>query len=155
MFDAESSTPYYLVMNTNTAERTAIDVDRPPAEVAAEVYRAFSSPDSLAIKAHLADDVVLHVPGNQPLSGDHRGPDGVVQFLIASRALTDDGERVELIDVLGGARFAAGYCRITGERHGREPLDNTSVHLMRIEAGLVCEIWFHNWDQGNVDQFWR
>jgi ketosteroid isomerase-like protein len=142
-------------MNTYTAEHSAVDTDRPPAEVVADVYRAFATDDVVAMRAHLADDVLLHVPGDQPLTGDHRGPDGVIQFFTASRALTEDGERIELIDVLGGARYAAGYCRITGERAGREPLDNTTVHLMRVEAGLVREIWFHNWDQDNVDQFWR
>jgi uncharacterized protein len=142
-------------MNTNMTDHSTVDTKRTPGEVATDLYQAFGAGDLAALKAHLADDVVLHVPGHQPLTGEHHGPDGFVQFLLASRAATQDGERVELVDVLGGARYAAGYCRITGERDDRQPLDNTTVHLMRIEAGLVREVWFHNWDQDNVDQFWN
>ena len=129
--------------------------NRTTTDIAIALYSAFAAGDLDALKANLAEDFVLHVPGHQPLTGDHHGPDGFIEFLAASRAATDDGERLELVEVLGGDRFAAGYCRITGEREGRQPLDNTTLHLMRIEGGLVREVWFHNWDQDNVDQFWN
>ena len=135
-------------MTTDTGTRTTT-------EIATALYHAFAIGDLDGVRANLADDVVLHVPGHQPLSGDHHGPDGFVAFALASRAATDDGERLELTEILGGPNHAVGYCRITGSRDGRDPLDNTTLHLMRMDGGLVREIWFHNWDQENVDQFWR
>lgn len=136
-------------MNTATTAPT-----RSPIDIASALYHSFALGDLDGVKAQLADDVVLHIPGHQPLSGDHHGPEGFVQFLLASRAATDDGERLELVEILGGPNHAAGYCRITGTRDGRTPLDNTTLHMMRVDDGLVREIWFHNWDQDNVDQFW-
>ena len=118
------------------------------------LYGSFVAGDLDGVRATLADDVVLHVPGHQPLTGDHAGRDGVVEFLLASQAATEGQERVELLDVLTGGSFAAAYCRISGERPGREPLENRTAHVMRVEDGLIREIWFHNFDQDNVDQFW-
>jgi ketosteroid isomerase-like protein len=141
-------------MRTGTINAHTDSTTRTPVEVARALYGAFAAGDLDSLQSHLADDVVLHVPGHQPLSGDHHGPGGFVQFILASRAATEDGERLELVDILGGGGYAAGYCRITGERADRQPLDNLTVHIMRIEGGLVREVWFHNWDQDNVDQFW-
>ena len=33
-------------------------------------------------------------------------------------------------------------------------LDNSTVHLARVESGRIAEIWFHNFDQQAVDAFW-
>ena len=56
----------------------------------ARCHGAFAVGDLDGVKANLAADVVLHIPGHQPLSGEHNGPDGFVRFLLASRAATDD-----------------------------------------------------------------
>jgi ketosteroid isomerase-like protein len=102
----------------------------------------------------LADEVVLHVPGSHPLAGTYHGADALLDFVTAVGARADRTEHVELLDLLGGATHAAAYCRVTGNRPGFEPLDNTTVHVLRIEQGRIAEVWFHNWDQASVDAFW-
>jgi hypothetical protein len=77
-----------------------------------------------------------------------------VAFVLGSRARTDDGEHIDVIDVLGGADHAAVYCRVRASRPRRAPLDNTSVHVLRLRAGRVVEISLHNWDDVTVDEFW-
>ena len=100
------------------------------------------------------DDVVLHVPGSHPLAGEHRGPDALVRFVEASRQRTDTGEHIEVLDVLEGTDHAAVYLRVTAERAGKTPLDNTTVHLLRLVDGRVAEVWLHNWDNIAVNEFW-
>lgn len=126
-----------------------------PLEVAAALYAAIAA-DDLAAAADLLDpEVVLHVPGTHPLAGDHRGIEAFASFLLASRDRTADGERVEVLDLLGGRDHAAAYCRVTAEApDGRTPLDNTTVHVLRVAGGRVIEAWFHNWDAAAVDAFW-
>ena len=75
-------------------------------------------------------------------------------FTAATTALTDDGEDIEVIDVLGGADHAAVYCRVTARRAGRPPLDNLTVHVLRIRDGRVAEAWLHNFDDVAVSAFW-
>ena len=46
------------------------------------------------------------------------------------------------------------YLRVTAERAGKAPLDNTTVHLLRLVEGRVAEVWLHNWDNTTVNEFW-
>lgn len=102
------------------------------------------------VLARLDADVIAHVPG----SGDLVGIDAVAGFVLETGAKTDDGEHLEVLDVLVGEEFAAVYFRVTARRQGREPLDNLTLHLARFTGGRVSEIWFHNFDGRAVEEFW-
>ena len=125
-----------------------------PRDVAVALYAALLGNELDDARRHAHDDVVLHVPGTHPLAGDHRGPEALVRFVEASRARTDTGERIEVLDVLEGTEHAAAYLRVTAERAGKAPLDNMTVHLLRVVDGRVAEVWLHNWDHTAVDEFW-
>lgn len=132
----------YQIMETTDRDRVV------------SLYAALARGDVAAMVGMLADDVVLHVPGSHPLAGDHRGPDAVLGFAAATRALTDDGEEIEVLDVLAGDRSVAVHARVRATRAGRAPLDNRTVHLLRLDAGRVAEIWLHNFDDLTVSEFW-
>lgn len=102
----------------------------------------------------LHDDVVLHVPGTQPLAGDHRGPDAVLAFVVATRSLTEDGEDLEVLDILEGEDLVAVCAVVRARRSGRPPLVNRTVHVHRLVDGRIAEMWFHNYDGLTVDEFW-
>ena len=128
---------------------------RTPGEVAEGFYDAFLTGDLARAADFLADDVALHVPGTHALAGRHDGPAAILQFALDSRALTVDGEHIELVDLLVGRDHAAAYCRITADRVDRTPLDNATVHLLEIDGGRITTIWRHNRDDVTVDAFWR
>ncbi len=132
---------------TTTHERT-------PVATAAALYDAFAAQDLERFTGLLAPDAVIHVPGAHPLAGDHVGRDAVIGFVIDTSVRADRTESIEVLDLLGGDTHAAAYCHVTGVRDGRVDLDNTTVHVLRVADGLVREIWFHNWDQARVDEFW-
>ena len=123
-------------------------------ELVVTLYRAVAEGDVALAAAALDDDVTLHVPGTHPLAGDHRGPEAVLAFAAATRALTDDGEQIEILDVLVGERYVAVAARVRATRAGRTPLDNRTVHLLRLDGGRVAEIWLHNFDDLTVSDFW-
>lgn len=100
--------------------------------------------------AAVSPDVVAHVPA----VGSLHGIEAVAAFLLETAAKTDDGEHIELIDSLVGETHAALYFRITATRQGRQPLDNLTVHLARLDEGRIAEIWFHNFDGPAVAAFW-
>lgn len=125
-----------------------------PADVATRLYAAVGAGDLAVVADLIAPDVVLHVPGTHPLAGDHHGLDGFARFTAATSALTDDGEDIEVVDVLGSDERAAVYCHVTATRAGRAPLDNMTVHVLRIVDGRVTEAWLHNFDDVAVSAFW-
>jgi ketosteroid isomerase-like protein len=125
-----------------------------PKVLVADLYGALATGDIGPAREALADDVALHVPGSHPLAGEHRGPDAVLGFVLASRHLTDSGEDIEVLDVLEGERHVAVSCRVRATRTGRAPLDNRTVHLLRVDSGRIAEIWLHNFDDLTVNEFW-
>lgn len=137
----------------NTTDE-ATEVMASPGEVTMALYRALLTNQLDEARRHTHDDVVLHVPGSHHLAGEHRGPEALVRFVEASRERTDTGEHIEVLDVLEGTDHAAAYLRVTAERAGRAPLDNTTVHLLRLVEGRVAEVWLHNWDNNTVNEFW-
>ena len=132
---------------TNTPTRST--------DVVARFYRAVREDDVEAALAALSPDVVLHVPGTHPLAGEHRGTDGLLGFVLGCREVATGGEQTEVLDLLEGEDHVAALCRVTAERSDGAVLDNRTVHLLHTDAaGLISEIWFHNWDQPGVDAFW-
>ena len=123
-----------------------------------QITALYSTPGALdpsALASSLEPDVILHVPGVHPLSGDHYGLAGVGSFLQRTREATDGGEHIELIEVLTGKAHVGAYVRVTAHRDGRDPLVNHTIHLFRLgDDDRIAEIWFHTREQAPVDAFW-
>jgi ketosteroid isomerase-like protein len=113
--------------------------------------RFFVDPE--AVWEHLSPDVVFHVAGDHPLSGDHVGLEAVRRYVdtvtsasngragfSVTSAFTDESGALLLVE---GTAF-----------HGDEPFVRTIVHLIRLEDGLVVEFWDNPFDQRAEDQYW-
>ena len=130
---------------------TAHPITRTPATVALELYGAVLAGDVDRVRELVSPDVTLEVPGTHPLAGRHRGVEGILTFMAGSRAATDDGEH---LDVLDGSEHAAIYLHVTATRGQRPPLDNHTVHLVHVAGGVVDAIWIHNRADAPVNDFW-
>ena len=119
-----------------------------------DVYDALAGRDVERLVELLDPSITVHVPGTHPLAGTHRGLDGVLAFVTGTTAVTDHGERIEVLDALVGADHEAVYCRVTATRAGRPALDNHTVHLLRFAGDRLAEVWIHNRDDVTVDAFW-
>ena len=143
-------------MNTTTLPAPpATATTATPLRIATAFYDAYLAGDIAAAAAFLAQDVVLHVPGNQPQSGDHEGFDAILAFILRNAEIVGAGTvHTELVDLTGGATHATAICIVTGERPGRDVMVNHTAHVLRIADGLIAEISFRNADQAVVDAFW-
>src|SRR5687768_2380907 len=84
-----------------------------PAAVAAAFYDAYLADDIAAASAFLTPDAVLHVPGSNPLAGDHVGLDGIFGFILSTQAITADGRvTTRLVDLTGGTDHATAICEV-------------------------------------------
>src|SRR5205814_2780451 len=63
----------------NHVERRGEHVAHPNEELLRTGYDAFSKGDMDSIRGLFADDIVWHSPGRNPLAGDFRGVDEVLQ----------------------------------------------------------------------------
>ena len=115
-------------------------------------YQAFATnPDR--IWDRFDDDVVFHISGDHPLSGEYAGLDEVRRYLAAvqeatsgrggfsvTSAFTDDDGSELLVE---GTAF-----------HGEGPFVRTVVHRLKLADGRIVEFRDHPFDQQAEDRFW-
>jgi ketosteroid isomerase-like protein len=107
---------------------------------------ATSGPETVARLFH--EDVVWHLPGWHPMSGDHRGRDAV---LAAMRYF--DRIRLEVHDVLANDEHAVALLRATGSRMSKT-YDVLEVDVFHVRGGKIAEFWSFSQDQRLTDEFW-
>jgi ketosteroid isomerase-like protein len=116
---------------------------------------AYNRGDFATLGSFLADDVVWHVGGDHPLSGDYRGRDEVIAYCEQALALTHGTLQGEPLEILADDRNAGVFNRITAEGAGRS-LDTTLAQAISFDGdGRWTEYWALADDQDDVDEFWR
>jgi hypothetical protein len=118
------------------------------------LYDAFSRRDVGGVRGLLADGVVFHQPGRNPLSGEYRGIDSVLGLLGELGNRSEGTFRAEVHDVIANDQHAVGLLRISGERQGRRLENHPVVHVFHVRDGKLAELWVHPEDQYAVDEFW-
>jgi ketosteroid isomerase-like protein len=126
--------------------------DDPSAKLAQTACEAVARADAETLARICRKDVVWHVTGHGPHSGDHRGLKAVLDYL---RGLGEAAEQFNLRPgaVLGGEDRATVIFHATGRRHGRV-LDHDYVLLFRMEEQRIAEIWSVSFDQRADEDFW-
>jgi ketosteroid isomerase-like protein len=116
----------------------------------ADVIRAlYSTPGGPEAVAHLFDeDVIWHLPGAHPMSGDHVGR---VAVLDAMRYF--QGIQLELIDVLASDVHTVAVLRATGTRKGRA-YRSLEFDVFRMKDAKIAEFWSFSKDQRATDAYW-
>jgi ketosteroid isomerase-like protein len=79
-------------------------------------YDAFARDDVASFDGIFADDIVDHVPGHNPFSGDYRGKEAVFELFRQDRR---DSFRSEIHDILADDRHAVALTVVQGARQGR------------------------------------
>ncbi len=124
----------------------------PNEELLRQNYRAASEGDVQTAVDRMADDIVWHVGGNNPLSGDYRGKEAVLGYLGRLTEETGGTLKNDPHDVLANDEHAVGLLQFSAERDGRS-LRERAAHIVHVRDGKVAEVWIFWEDQSVVDQF--
>ena len=117
-------------------------------------YDAFGRGDLDALRGLFAPDMVWHVGGNNPLSGDYKGIDAVFEFFGRIFAETGGTFKNEVHDVLANDSHGVALVRQSGERNGKK-IDTNAVHVVHYnDQGQTIESWFVPEKAAEVDAFW-
>jgi ketosteroid isomerase-like protein len=82
-------------------------------------YAAFNTGDIETLVQLMSHDVIQHVPGTSPLSGDYKGVEAVLGYYAKLSEITDGTARAHLIDVHGdGHGHVVAYHQIIATRNG-------------------------------------
>jgi ketosteroid isomerase-like protein len=125
--------------------------EHPNAAAARRSYEAWNSGDLDVIRAYFTDDAVLHLAGDNAMSGTYRGRDAVMDAI--ARNIQGWGPHAEVETILGSDDHVIVFCQVTSERVGKT-LDVVLAQAITFNAeGKVTEAWFLPNDQRGYDQF--
>jgi ketosteroid isomerase-like protein len=123
------------------------------AQALREGYDAFARGDIPAVLAIFDEDIAWHIPGRSPLSGDYRGHQEVVGFLMRAHELSGGTLRVQLDDVLADGDTLVALTTVSAERGGRS-WSSPEIHVWRFADGRAVEMREYQGDQQTEDEFW-
>jgi ketosteroid isomerase-like protein len=105
-----------------------------------------------AERANIAPNIIWHVPGHNPVSGDYRGFDEYTRLMPARMAPLDRWD-FTLLHVMVNGDYVMTTFHLAGERKGKT-VDLNGGHLFRLDAdGKVAEGWGFAEHQDALDAF--
>lgn len=98
------------------------------------------------------EDHVLHYPGNNPLTGEYRGYDGLAEF---GRKLGEVASSVErdLHDVLANDEHGLQLLTVRAARKDGRRHEWRVAWVIHFRDGKISETWGHFADQYALDEF--
>jgi len=127
--------------------------EHPNVELLRNGYNAYSTGDMAVLTELFADDIVWHITGRSPLSGDYKGRDQVFGFFGKLMELSDGTAKIEVHDLLANDEHGVAIVTGTATRGGNS-FEGQDVHVFHIRDGKVVEFWDSPVDQYAADEFW-
>ena len=120
---------------------------------ARRAYAAFAAGDLETVKSVLHPDIVWHVGGSSPVSGDYKGIDDVLGFFGKLFTETNGTFTNTPTDVIATDTATVVIAHVHAERKGRV-LDAEQVAIYRADGdGRVTEGTFYSDDTTQFDGF--
>ena len=127
--------------------------EHPNAALLRKGYEAFARGDIAALTDMFAEDMVWHVPGNNLISGEHKGRDAVFAVFAKTMELTGGTFKIDLHDIVANDEHTVSLTRAAASRQGKQ-LDLRGADIYHIRNGKVTEWWSFTEDQRLDDEFW-
>jgi ketosteroid isomerase-like protein len=98
------------------------------------------------------DDVVVHITGRNPASGDFKGKGEVASSLQRQMEMLDQPPEFEIHDVLATDEHGVVLGRQRGTRKGKT-LESSVTVVAHVRNGKFSEIWVASTDPYAEDEF--
>jgi uncharacterized protein len=114
-------------------------------------YDAFVAGDMEWLNDHLHENVVWHLAGNNPQSGDHRGREETLAVL--AKAVETAVPEIDVHDVAAGEDHVVAVLDVTWRRTDDATFSSRAVQVFHVEGDRILESWFLTEDQPRLDAF--
>ena len=124
-------------------------------QVIRDAVKAMQTGDMDGLGSLLDDAVVLHVPGDNQISGDYQGKQAFFEdFLGKMMSLTGGQFQLEPHDFASSGDHVVGIYNITATR-GADAFSWRHVNVYHVRDGKAAEIWQHPGDVVGWNDFWK
>lgn len=119
-----------------------------------EALKAFISGDVPALSGFLAEDLMVHVPGSNRLSGDYKSREEFLSGFVGTiMELTGGQFQLDPHDVVAGDDHAVGIYNIRAVRDGKT-IEWRHVNVYHIRDGSIAEVFQHPFEFEAWNAFW-
>ncbi|HET9410264.1 MAG TPA: nuclear transport factor 2 family protein [Candidatus Dormibacteraeota bacterium] len=132
-------------MTSSTAERNI--------EMARTGYQAFNEGHLDEAMATIHDEILWHNGGDNPITGDFRGKEAVMQMLATFGQLTEGTYEADIHDILASDEHTVVIGTYTATRHGRTRSARFVDVVHPAPDGRAKEFWRFFDDQAAEDEF--
>jgi hypothetical protein len=130
-----------------------------PTELVAELHRRqgemYAGGSVDPVVELLAEDIIWHVPGRSPISGDHRGVGQVIEYFEKRRRVASATMRMRpgkaIVEGGAVAQFVEGSAVLGGERVSWQTI---GVYRVDVEHRRIREVWLVPLDGELFDRVW-
>ena len=134
-------------MSTSTMQRNI--------EVARRGYRAFNEGHIDEAMATIHDEILWHIGGDNPITGDFRGKDAVLEMFGRFGQLTEGTYEADIHDILASDDHTVVVGTYTATRHGRTHSARFVDVIHPAADGRAKEFWRFFEDQAAEDEFFK
>jgi hypothetical protein len=115
----------------------------PSEELARSEMEATLRGDIEGMLDHYTDDIVLHYPGRNPLSGIHRGKDGLRAWIEkVGELLGEEGSLTRTLhDVVAGDDHVVVLVSVDATRSDGRSASWNAALVMHVRDGKIGEVW--------------
>ena len=128
--------------------------DHPNLEQARKGYEAFGNGDLETVDELMDDDIVWHVSGHSPMSGDYEGKEAVMGYFGRLMQETGGTFKNDIHDMLANDEHGVALVNVTASRGGKS-IDQPSVNVFHMKDGKMTEFWAFTEDPTEWDAFWE
>lgn len=134
-------------MTTSTEQRNI--------EMARRGYQAFNEAHLDEAMATIHDEINWHIGGDNPLTGEYRGKEAVMEMLARFGQLTEGTYEADIHDVLASDEHTVVIGTYTATRHGRTRSARFIDVIHPAADGRAKEFWRTFEDQAAEDEFFK
>jgi ketosteroid isomerase-like protein len=116
-------------------------------------YEAFGKGDIPAVLSLFADDVVVHVSGRSPLSGEYKGHQQVLDFINKLGQMSGGSFKMDIHDSLATDDHVVVLTKWSAE-HGGRSRTGDEADVWHVANGKVTELWILSTDPFGDSEFW-
>jgi ketosteroid isomerase-like protein len=129
--------------------------EHPHVEILRRAWQALSQGDAQALQQLFTRDCVLHIPGDHPLAGEHKGIDAVLDTYRRMREETGGTMRWEPQRLfLDGRGHVVGMRRFIADRQGRR-FDAPGAVVCTLVGDRLASVEMFEEDIDRFTDFWR
>ena len=129
-------------------------MEHPNAETVRRGFKAFGQGDMVTAKSIFRPNVIWHVPGDGPLSGDLHGFDAIARWGSEIVTRTDGKFGEELVALLANDDWVVQLAKYHAERNGRT-IEDFTWNIYHMVEGQVAECWVGFGDLKGFESLWK